>query len=421
MAKIKGTSAGETLTGTAGKDKISGRGGDDVLDGLNGDDKLDGGKGNDTLNGGAGRDRLDGGDGNDVLDGGLGNDRLDGGKGDDLLFGGAGDDRIDGGKGFDTAVFGGNFADYAIESHGHDDDDDDDDDDNGDDDHHGHLTVVGPDGVDHLDGVERLKFDDGFLDVAANNFYSPDATLDASAQDPLSPGNIYAGTGNTATGWAVVQNLDHDIELGLHVKYRSSLQDVNPTSVGADGTANYTVDDGPQVNGVNGASGTALNRAAWSFDYSVSTALDGGMDTLADFDLKLLIDLDPSAGTSFLELAFSPTGGLPDAFPPPEPRSNGVWELVSPIAGLPAPGTPGLLIPDGGAGLIADDAGNAQVTQNSQNYAFYATIIDFDGNPATNDAGIYAFTPGVFDIFLQAFEPAGGDLIAQNHVEVTVA
>ncbi len=214
-----------------------------------------------------------------------------------------------------------------------------------------------------------------------------------------------------------MQNLEHDIELGIHVKYRSSLQDVNPTGVDMDGTANYTVDDGPQLNGVNGASGTRLDRAAWSFDYSVSTALDGSMDTLADFDLRLLIDLDPSAGTSFLQLAFSPVGGLPDA--PGEPRSNGLWKLAAPMAGLAAPGTPGA--PPAGADLIADDGGTAQVTQNSQNYAFYSTIMDFDGNPATDDAAIYAFTPGVFDIYLQAYDPSNSQLIAQNHVHVTVA
>jgi|GEM_PF-1857389 len=385
MAKIKGNGADNVLTGTASNDKIKGLGGDDVLDGL------------------AGNDRLDGGKGNDELTGGLGNDRLRGGKGDDLLFGGAGNDDIDGGKGFDTAVFDGNFADYTIAGHGH----------------HGHghddhLTVTGTDGVDRLDDVERLRFDDGFYDVASGNFYSPDATLDASAQDPLSPGNIYAGSGNTATGWNVVQNLEHDIELGIHVKYRSSLHDVNPTSVDMDGTANYTVDDGPQLDGVNGASGTRLDRAAWSFDYSVSTALDGSMDTLADFDLRLLIDLDPSANTSFLDLAFAASGLS---------SPTGVWQLASPVASVVG------LLP-AGTGFIFDDEGTTRVTQNSQNFGFnpaggalpgLRNLMDFDGNPLTDDAALYNFTPGVFDIYLQAFDPSNSQLIAQNHVEVTVA
>jgi hypothetical protein len=334
-----------------------------------------------------------------VLIGGLGNDRIEGGKGDDKLYGGAGNDWLDGGKGFDTAIFSGNFADYTIAEQGH---------------HHGHhhhgadLTVTGPDGTDRLSSIERLQFDDGFLDVASNNFYAAGATLDVSAQDPLSPGNIYPGSGIPASGWSVVQNLDNDIELGLQVIYRQG-PTVSATGVEADGTVDYTVADGPQST-ANGSSSNNAARAAWSFEYSISTALDGGVDTLADFQFKLLIDLDPGAGTSFLQLAFSPTGGLPDA--PGEPRSNGLWSLAAPMAGVPG----GV-----GTGLIADDGGTDQVTQNSQNYAFYSTIMDFDGNPATDDAALYLFTPGNFDIYLQAYDASGTDLLAQNHINVTVA
>ncbi len=392
MAKIKGTNAGETLTGTAFKDKISGRGGDDVLNGLDSDDKLYGGYGNDTLDGGAGRDKLHGDRGDDVLSGGLGNDRLDGGKGDDELFGGAGNDWLDGGKGFDTAIFAGSFDGYTIAENGH-----------GHGHHHGHggdLTVSGPDGVDHLKNIERLQFDDGFLDVAGNDFYSADTTLDASAQDPLSPGNIYPGSGIPASGWSVVQDLDHDVELGLQVIYRQG-PTVASTGVEADGTVDYTVADGPQST-ANGSSSNNASRAAWSFEYSISTALDGSVDTLADYDLRLLIDLDPSAGTSFLQLDFAASGVA---------SPTGAWQLGSPIAGLPPVGTP----------LIPDDEGTTQVTQNSQNYAFYSTIMDFDGNPATDDAALYAFTPGNFDIYLQAYDSTGTDLLAQNHINVTVA
>lgn len=363
MAKIKGTNGADTLNGTALDDKIKGKSGADTIFGLAGDD------------------------------------RIEGDKGDDVIAGGDGDDAIDGGKGYDTAVFSGSFASYSIvthDHHGH---------------HHGHddrVTVSGADGVDRLEDVERLQFDDGFLDVARNIFYSADATLDISAHDPLSPGNIYPGSGIPASDWAVVRDLDHGIELGLQVIYRQG-PSVDPTGVDWDGTVNFTVADGPQST-ANGSSSNNAARAAWSFEYSVSTALGGSADTLADYDLRLLIDLDPGAGTSFLELAFQPTGGLPDA--PGEPRSNGVWTLAAPMAGVP-----------GGVGtaLIADDGGTDQVTQNSQNYAFYSSIIDFDGNPATDDPAPYLFTPGVFDIYLQAYDASGHHLLAENHIEVTVA
>lgn len=370
MAKIKGTQGPDSLSGTASRDVMIGLRGDDALDGQGGNDWLFGGRGNDDLTGGNGHDRLFG------------------GKNDDNLFGGAGNDWVDGGRGFDTAVFNGDFADYTITEH------------------HNHLHVSGTDGNDRLTHVERLQFADGYYDVASGTFLNPDGTLDASAQDPSSPGNIYPGSGIPASDWVVAQSTTHDIELGLQVIYRKGPA-VNPTGVEDDGTVNFTVADGPQST----ANGSSINEgyAAWSFEYSVSTALNGSSDTLAAYDLRLLIDLDPSADTSFLELKFVPTGGLPDTLT--EPRSNGAWELASPMAGVPLVGTD----------LILDDGGTTQVTQNSQNYLFYSTIMDFDGNPATDDAALYTFTPGEFDIYLQAFDPLSGDLLLQNHVNVTVA
>ena len=60
---------------------------------------------------------------------------------------------------------------------------------------------------------------------------------------------------------------------------------------------------------------------------------------------------------------------------------------------------------------ISDDEGNANVTQNSQNYAFY-------GVPGYDIGNGFA-GPAVFDIQLQAFD-AGNNLIAQNHIAVDV-
>ena len=59
---------------------------------------------------------------------------------------------------------------------------------------------------------------------------------------------------------------------------------------------------------------------------------------------------------------------------------------------------------------IADDEGTGNVTQNSQNYAFY-------GLPSYN-AGTGFAGPAQFDIQLQAFD--GAQLIAQNHISVDV-
>lgn len=109
---IEGTTAGEQLVGSAGKDLIEGLAGDDQLFGLAGDDTLQGGDGGDYLAGGngsgtgSGADRLEGGAGNDTLSGEDGNDTLIGGTGDDSYVYGGGQDTIDNtGGGYDGVFF----------------------------------------------------------------------------------------------------------------------------------------------------------------------------------------------------------------------------------------------------------------------------------------------------------------------------
>ena len=108
--EIIGTSANNTLVGTAGADRILGRQGNDTITGGGGGDIIDGESGNDTLSGGDGDDVF-------IYEGGSnGSDSVDGGAGFDTILGGAGDDfidlvgidpadsieMIDGGAGFDS-------------------------------------------------------------------------------------------------------------------------------------------------------------------------------------------------------------------------------------------------------------------------------------------------------------------------------
>ncbi|HUR75338.1 MAG TPA: calcium-binding protein [Sporichthya sp.] len=115
-ATMVGTAAGDTLTGTPGRDVIAGLGGGDIINGgggkdlicgNGGEDTLRGGAGSDTITAGGGNDNLSGGDGADNLQGNGGKDRINGGKGPDQLFGGAGDDTLNGGPGNDRLVGGG--------------------------------------------------------------------------------------------------------------------------------------------------------------------------------------------------------------------------------------------------------------------------------------------------------------------------
>ena len=98
-ATLLGTTAGETLDGTANLDVIWGGEGNDTINGLAGNDRLYGEAGNDTINGG---------DGNDFIRGGLGDDTLNGNEGDDTIDAGGGRDVVTGGGGNDTIYdFGG--------------------------------------------------------------------------------------------------------------------------------------------------------------------------------------------------------------------------------------------------------------------------------------------------------------------------
>lgn len=87
---VDGTSAGEQLLGSGGRDLIHGLGGNDTVFGFGGDDKFEGGDGGDYLSGGNGSFS---GSGNDILIGDAGVDTLVGEDGSDTLIGGAGGDK----------------------------------------------------------------------------------------------------------------------------------------------------------------------------------------------------------------------------------------------------------------------------------------------------------------------------------------
>jgi len=86
-----------------------------------------------------------------ILIGTNGNDRLIGGDGNDILTGLSGDDLLKGGSGFDTAVFSGSISDYSFETT------------------RKGMQVAGPDGVDQLEGIEALQFDDFIFYVEGEN------------------------------------------------------------------------------------------------------------------------------------------------------------------------------------------------------------------------------------------------------------
>jgi hypothetical protein len=94
------------------------------------------------------------------------------------------------------------------------------------------------------------------------------------------------------------------------------------------------------------------------------------------------------------------------------------WQLES-EAGIPVGQQSGYAWRNTETGLleVTDDEGNANVTQNSQNFAFghYIEAQLAGYNQANGWAG-----PAYFDIQLLALDSATNVLLAQNHISVDV-
>jgi len=207
-------------------------------------------------------------------------------------------------------------------------------------------------GASH-DGVRAVDWDHGWarpdwLDVSYG------AVVDTRAQAPGGTEMIY-GDGNTITGWNLVRHEGAGFELALKVKHRGD-GDYTPTGA-ADGVVDYTVLSGPQL--------TNSARAEWNFDFAATILPAGDDDTIT---FKLLVDIDPTAGESFVEVP------------------------------------------------LANQYGAPYGDQNSSNYAFFSSLIDTD--PGTEGVQPYAFGEGTFTIRLEGY--VDGVLAAASAVRVFV-
>jgi hypothetical protein len=271
---------------------------------------------------------------------------------------------------------------------------------------HGIQTgPVGPDGIfdieeqiiaPHHDVVADvhsvLQIGDATLDTGHD---LPVTLLDATVADNATDGSghILSGSGNPADGWEIQNN--HDFQLATDVHYRQG-DTVQPSAVSDDGALIYNMPAGPQVaDPAHNVPGANANRAATSFDFSFDTGVGTGPhQTIQQFlasggQFIFKIDLDPGQQNDPLTLhaVYDPTtntGG-----------SHVVWEDAHNHV------------------VIGDDAGNDYVTQNSQNYAFYQSLIDVD--PHTHGTQTGPVGPaGTFDIEEQIIAPHH-DMIADIH------
>ncbi|MCC2112779.1 MAG: cadherin domain-containing protein, partial [Hyphomicrobiales bacterium] len=172
-------------------ENVEGSRGDDRITGDAGDNHLMGGEGADIIDGGAGDDLIQGWgwwngasvDGDDILSGGTGNDTIEGQAGNDTLTGGSGDDALDGGAGTDTAIYSGNWSDYAITYDASTDT----------------FTLIdkrpgSPDGTDTVTGVELFQFTDRTIAVTDPADLLNDAPTDITVTGGTVSENAVNGT-----------------------------------------------------------------------------------------------------------------------------------------------------------------------------------------------------------------------------------
>ncbi|QQS12954.1 MAG: calcium-binding protein [Rhodospirillales bacterium] len=132
--------------------------------------------------GAAGPDVLSGQGFGDTFVGGGGNDVVDGAGGNDTATGGAGDDTVAGGGGDDLAIYAGNWRDYTITG-----------------DSGAGFTLAdrrggAPDGLDHVESVERFRFADGTLTAGQLiNFAATDLALTGTAVVDRAGGGTLVG------------------------------------------------------------------------------------------------------------------------------------------------------------------------------------------------------------------------------------
>jgi choice-of-anchor C domain-containing protein len=217
--------------------------------------------------------------------------------------------------------------------------------------------------------------------------YVADGSVDPSATKLGAGTQLIVGSGIPTNHFGLAQQTDVGVELGLQVIYRQG-PTVTTSDTYADNALHFTVNDGAQST-LNGSSSNNANRAAWSFDYSIATGLNGEAGNLNDYTFKLLYDVDPTAGASYRTLTLEPGGSGSSAHQ---------WRDQ-----------------DTGLVFIADDGGNANVTQNSENYAFsfFQSFLTSPYGAANNFDG-----PAQFDLVLEAHR--SGQLLASNHVVVDV-
>ena len=267
--------------------------------------------------------------------------------------------------------------------------------------YHGHDDRGHGDDHHHHHHDERHHFDQFFFNFDHfghdHHTHLPATLLDAAVADNATDGSghILNGAGNPADGWEIQNNSGFQLATDVHYRQGDTVQ---PVSVTADGYLVYSMPAGQQMADPTHnvpPDNPAHPHAATSFDWSFDTNTGGGPHpTIQEFlasggEFIVKIDLNPGQHNDPLTLhavydeTLNPGG------------SHVVWEDMHHNV------------------IIADDGGNAFVTQNSQNLGFYQALIDVDPHTPGIQTGTLG-PDGVFDIEEQIIAPHH-DVIADVH------
>ena len=284
------------LTGGGGADTLAGAAGDDVLAGLAGADSLDGGDGFDTADYGAstaavtvdlgtktatgghaqgdtltGMEAVQGSGFADVLRGDDSANVLTGAGGDDTLRGGGGDDGLIGGDGQDTAVFRGKLGEFVVKRLG----------DTGYIVTHANPAGAGSpppnDGVDLVENVEILQFDDGQLVLDPANV-APIARNDATTvvmggTALLTPGTLLANDYDVDDDTLTFVSVQNAVNGTVEISSEGDIVFTPTAGFSGTGSFAYSVEDG------KGGSATAtVTVAVSSFDPALTPTDDDAAD-----------------------------------------------------------------------------------------------------------------------------------------------
>jgi hypothetical protein len=198
------------------------------------------------------------------------------------------------------------------------------------------------------------------------------ASLDATAIDTT--GYMYVGNGINVTGFHTVRADSVGLELAIKAKVRAT----GATTVSGD---TYTMP--------TGGTGTGNLLAKWSIDFSIAADTDSNGSVLANYNYRILVDLDPTAATRFVTLnalTYAPDNNFHNV--------NGT-QVLNTLAVTKA------------------------VEQNSFNIGFSQFRAQYD-DPSTSAVETYNLGNGRFDVKLQAIDPASNTVMAENAIIVLV-